>query len=343
MIKELKKLKSAPSSLNINYLLIPVSVFDITKEGARDFNKIYLWVKSKNLNKIVRTKSGAIKSGAKCRLPAWDVRTNRYCVEMTIIMEGRAWRIQFRTKPPEGMSGRKAFTEFKKLLLKDGIDLEDYAIDNGEEIKKEIEKPLIGAVRNWMYDVLYENVNHIDFHSSYPAGLANTHPEFRKTLEKIYLKRNEENMCKNILNFSIGFMQSVGGCSARWAHLSRDAIKDNNTRVKELAKRLDKSGRLVISFNTDGIWYRGPVYHGKGEGDNLGEWHNDRINCQYRMKSDGAYEFIENGIYYPVVRGIANDIKGNWEWGDIYTEKAKLQLFTFTEEEGISLNGEKVE
>ena len=41
-------------------------------------------------------------------------------------------------------------------------------------------------------------------------------------------KRNEENMCKNILNFSIGFMQSLGGCSARWAHLSRDAIKDNN-------------------------------------------------------------------------------------------------------------------
>ena len=45
MIKELKKLKSAPSSLNINQLLIPVSVFDITQQGAKDFNKIYLWIK----------------------------------------------------------------------------------------------------------------------------------------------------------------------------------------------------------------------------------------------------------------------------------------------------------
>lgn len=342
MIKELKRLKSAPSSFNLNYLLIPVSVFDITEEGAREFNKIYYWLKSKKLNKLVRTKSGGIKLGSKLRLPAWDIKTNRYCVEITAILEGRAWRIQFRTKPPEGMSGRKAFTEFKKLLLKDGIDLEDYAIENGEEVKAEIEKPLIGAVRDWMYDVLYEGVNHIDFHSSYPAGLANTHPEFRKTLEKIYKKRNEENMCKNILNFSIGFMQSLGGCSARWAHLSRDAIKDNNDRVRELAIRLDKSGRLVISFNTDGIWYRGPIFHGKGEGDNMGDWHNDRINCQFRMKSDGAYEFIEDGIYYPVVRGISNDVKGDWQWGDIYTDKAQAQLFTFTEEEGIRLNGAEI-
>ena len=342
MIKELKRLKSAPSSFNLNYLLIPVSVFDITEEGAREFNKIYYWLKSKKLNKLVRTKSGGIKLGGKLRLPAWDIKTNRYCVEITAILEGRAWRIQFRTKPPEGMSGRKAFTEFKKLLLKDGIDLEDYAIENGEEVKAEIEKPLIGAVRDWMYDVLYEGVNHIDFHSSYPAGLANTHPEFRKTLEKIYKKRNEENMCKNILNFSIGFMQSLGGCSARWAHLSRDAIKDNNDRVRELARRLDKSGRLVISFNTDGIWYRGPVFHGKGEGDNMGDWHNDRINCQFRMKSDGAYEFIEDGIYYPVVRGISNDVKGDWQWGDIYTDKAQAQLFTFTEEKGIRLNGAEI-
>lgn len=74
----------------------------------------------------------------------------------------------------------------------------------------------------------------------------------------------------------------------------------------------------------------------------MGDWHNDRINCQFRMKSDGAYEFIENGIYYPVIRGIANDVKNDWQWGDIYTEKAKLQLFTFDEKEGISLNGEKV-
>ena len=93
-------------------------------------------------------------------------------------------------------------------------------------------------------------------------------------------------------------MQSISGCNARWAHLSRDAIKDNNDRVKKLAETLEKKGRMVLSFNTDGIWYKGPVYHGEGEGDGLGEWHNDHVNCKFRAKSSGSYEFIENKKYY---------------------------------------------
>ena len=75
----------------------------------------------------------------------------------------------------------------------------------------------------------------------------------------------------------------------------------------------------------------------------MGEWHNDHINCQFRMKSDGAYEFIEDGVYYPVVRGVSNDVKGDWQWGDIYKDKSKAQLFTFTEEEGIRLNGAEID
>ena len=42
MIKELARLKHTDSSSRLNYLLIPVSTFDITPKGARDFNKIYL-------------------------------------------------------------------------------------------------------------------------------------------------------------------------------------------------------------------------------------------------------------------------------------------------------------
>ena len=339
MIKEIMQLKHTAISSKINYLLIPVSVFEINAAGAKAFNKIYLWLKNQNLHQLERTSSGGIKNGPHCKRPAWDVKVNRTCVELTVLLEEGAWRIQFRAKLPEGMSGRKAFTKFKRLLLKNGIDLDTYAIENGPEVKEEIEKPLIGAKSRVFYDLTFEQVNHIDFHSSYAGGLANTHPEFRKVLNELYEKREENEEYKNILNFSIGFMQSIPGCKARWAHLSRDAIKDNNDRVKKLAETLEKKGRIVISFNTDGIWYKGPVYHGAGEGDGLGQWHNDHICCKFRARSAGSYEFIENGIYNPVVRGVNNEKKNGWQWGDIYEKKAEVSLFYFDEEGGVSLNG----
>ena len=250
-----------------------------------------------------------------------------------------AWRIQFRTKLPNKMSGRKAFTAFKRILLKHGINLDEYAISNGAEVKETIEKPLIGAKREIFYDYTFEKVNHIDFHSSYAGGLANTHPEFRDILTTLYSKREEKEEYKNILNFSIGFMQSVAGCKARWAHLSRDAIQDNNKRVKNLAETLEKKGRIVLTFNTDGIWYKGAVYHGAGEGEGLGEWHNDHIDCTFRARSAGSYEFIEKNVYHAVVRGVANDLKADWKWGDIYEKKAEPQIFKFTEEGGVAING----
>ena len=342
MIKELKELKHCKASCRINYLLIPVSNFPINKKGAVAFNKIYLWLKKQSLYKLKRTRSGGIENGSHMRVPAWDVRANKYCVEITAILEGFAWRIQFRTETPKKLSGRTAFTKFKRLLLKDGIDLDQYAIDNGPEVKKEIESYIVKAHHQFYLDKIFSNAHHIDFHSSFTAGLANTHPEFRPTLEKLFRDREKDEMNKHILNFSIGFMQSISGCNARWAHLSKDAIKDNNDRVRNLAQEVENAGRKVLVFNTDGFWYDGPIYHGKGEGEGLGQWHNDHINCKFRMSSAGVYEFIEDGEYFPVVRGIPNDTKLNWEWGDIYTKKAVPDIFTFTEEEGVKLNGEKI-
>lgn len=338
IIKELNNLKHIPISNRLNYLLIPVSVFDITEQGAKDFNKIYFWLKRQKLSTLERTFSGAIKLGPHKEWPAWDIKISKTCLELTVVLCEGAWRIQFRSKLKNQMSGRKAFTLFKRFLLKRGIDLESYAIENGREVKETIEKPLIGAANNLFYDHTFENVNHIDFHNSYAGGLVNTHPEFKEALEELYEKRKEKEEYKDILNFSIGFMQSISGCGARLAHLSRDAIKDNNNRVKKLAERLEKKGRIVLSFNTDGIWYKGPVYHGEGEGQNMGEWHNDHINCKFRIKSSGAYEFIENEKYYPVVRGVPNTSKKDWKWGDIYTEKAESAFFYFTEEGGIVMN-----
>lgn len=342
MINDLLNLKHCHATHQINYLLIPVSNFEITEKGAQGFNRIYRWLKKQNLHKLERTRSGGIKNGIHMKVPAWDIRQNKYCLELTVIMDGYAWRIQFRTKTPKAMSGRSAFTKFKRILLKDGVDLDTYAIDNGEEVKKTIEKYLVKANHEFYIDKIFSHAHHIDFHSSFSAGLENTHPEFGKTLRRLYKNREKDEVYKHILNFSIGFMQSIPGCGARWAHLSRDAIKNNNDRVIRLAKAVEKAGGKVLLYNTDGFWYDGPVYHGIGEGDGLGEWHNDHINCMFRMASAGAYEFIEDGKYNPVVRGIPNDSKLDWKWGDIYEKKAVPDIFTFDEQEGVKLNGEKI-
>ena len=342
MLKELAELKNCKATQHINYLLIPVSNFNIDPDGAKKFNKIYKWLLKQKLFQIKRTPSGGIKNGPHMEVPAWDVRKNKYCVEITLILSGRAWRIQFRTKTPKKLSGRSAFTKFKALLKKDGINLDDYAIENGSEIKKEIETYLVKPLKDLYIDKVFKNAHHIDFHSSFAGGLANTHPEFRKTLEWLYKNREKKEINKHILNFSIGFMQSIAGCNAKWAHLSKDAIGDNNKRLLELSEKVAKSGRTVILFNTDGLWYDGPIYHGEGEGEGLGQWHNDHVNCKFRVASAGAYEFIENGEYNPVVRGIPNDTKLDWKWGDIYTKKAIPDIFTFTEGEGVKLNGKEI-
>lgn len=238
------------------------------------------------------------------------------------------------------MAPYKAWNIFNDCCISNGIDLNNYKIDNGMEIKKEIPKPLINMKYHMNEnDKGLTNVHHIDFHNSYPAGLCNTHPEFRDIIEPMYKLRKIKPEYKFVLNCVIGCMQSSKkNWKAQWAHLSRDAIKDNNYRVTFLAKLIEISGGEIIGFNTDGIWYRRPTpYHGANEGDELGQWHNDHINCIFRSKSDGAYEFIEDNKYHAVVRGetTLDRVKNrdNWQWGDIY--KGDLIMFKFNEEEGI--------
>lgn len=342
MLDELLKLKHAEPSRNTNYLLIPVVNFDMNEEGARQFNKYYNWIKSLNLPLIERTPSGGIAKGSNIPKVSWDCTVKRNSVEVTLLLPEGSWRLQIRSKLPKDLSGRKAFTLFKKLLLKRGIDLDSYAIEDGERVKRFIERPLIKLSYESLANIELKGVNHIDFHSSYAGGLANTHPEFAPLLKELYQKREKKEEYKNILNFSIGFMQSKTCCNARWAHLSKDAIHDNNARMKKLAETLEKKGRIIILYNTDGIWYKGKVYHGEGEGEGLGEWHNDHIDCLFRARSAGAYEFIENGVYYPVVRGVSLEKRESWSWGDIYSPDAEPDMLTFDEERGVLINGKVV-
>lgn len=323
---------------DINYLRIPVTLLQPNEDNAQKFNQILAELKLDDEYSIItRTPSGGIcKTVDKLFIPSYDYIYTPNSAEITILDIQGMWRIQFRSGIYEDddkkISGRGAFRKFNKLLEKDGINLEDYAVENGLDIKATIEKPLIGMDDPTYKDMIFEGVNHIDFHNSYPAGLVNTHPEFYNVIKTCYDKRKEDGSYKAVLNFSIGFMQSKW-CGYKYAALSRDAIKNNNDRIKALANELKTAGRMILSFNTDGIWYSGEVYHGEGEGNDLGQWSNDHINCKFRMKSDGAYEYIENGKYHPVVRGYTklDRIKDreNWDWGDIY--QADIITFYITE------------
>lgn len=345
-LDELMREKGAKVLCKVNKLLIPCHVCDNTKDGAHEFNQYYQEVlKLTGWNTIVRTPSGGVSIARQnFKPPMWDIKATNACIEITLIGIYML-RIQFRQNSSvkednqPKIYGREAFSAFKKWLLLDGIDLEDYAIDNGAEVKKTIPKYIIKMENEKYKDCIFKNVHHIDFHNSFPAGLVNTHPEFGGVITMAYNTRKTRPINKAILNYSIGFMQSISMTGAQWAHLAKDAIEDNNKRVEELAAKVAASGRLILSYNTDGFWYAGEIYHGEGEGKALGQWENDHINCKFRAKSAGAYEYIEDGNYFPVVRGRTNlDLikpRTEWEWGDIYRREA--QVIEFFWEEGVGL------
>lgn len=322
-------------------MLIPVTEFPATKEYVDLFNKIYLWAESQQFNPIVRTPSGGISyRKPNFRLPCYDIQMHNSTITITILHR-RMWRICFRYKADKDDSDGSYFNWWKKYLeicKKHGINLNDYAIEDGKQVNSTIEKYLIKLEHKLDVNRIFTNVNHLDFHSSFPAGLINTHPEFEQVERWLYERRKQHPEYKLALNASIGKFHS-DLVSYKWAHLAKDAIEDNNKRVLDIAERLRAAGRRVLLYNTDGIWYQGDPYHGEGEGSDIGQWENDHINCTLRIKSKGAYEYIEDGKYYPVLRGTTDyDLiksRNEWQWGDIYRDDANPIKYKFIPGTGI--------
>ena len=350
MILELVNEKGALTRRDINALKIPCYNIGNNEEAAHLFNQLYKEARDTKWNTIMRTNSGGIsKKKEYYRPPMWDVRMTAKgaCIELTVVAQ-KMLRIQFRQKADIATSeeqpiyGHQAYGKFVMECWANGINLNNYALtkEQGLDAKKEIEPYMIQAIAA-RPNVEYDECHHLDFHNSFPAGLVNTHPEFKPIVNKFYLGRKTNPEYKAVLNYTIGYFQSEK-INYRYASLSRDAINDNNARVRELAQRLRNSGRIILLYNTDGIWYKGKEYHGAGEGKELGQWENDHTNCKFRMKSPGAYEYIENEQYHPVVRGYTNLDKikprDQWQWGDIFLEVATPIQFFWKENEGITNN-----
>lgn len=347
---ESKKFKYVSQGITPNQFSSDPNDFKPNEWQVDAWNEVYRACLQSDLGTLQRTRSGGIKISNENRY-VWDIRHSSSGGILTVYMFGRLYvfRVGYfniRKENPESLPPYMAFKMFKDKCKEEGIDLDSYAIDNGAEVKKEIPKPYIFIYKEYqnIKKTLY-NVHHIDFHSSYPAGLINTHPEFDKVVRFFYNGRKDHPEYKAVLNYTIGMMQSlkVPTINARWAHLSRDAIKDNNRRIIEMIDRLCKNNDTIIGLNTDGIWYQGPIYHAADEGSDVGQWSNDHQDCQFRAKSDGAYEFIENGVYTPVVRGLTsydriNMDRTKWNWGDIF--KGKLLQFEFNPEVGLEIINE---
>ena len=343
-------LDKAKPTLKPNYIKMPVTRTDSVDE----FNAVLAHYRSLGYNKLDRTESGGI-SLATLRLPAINMTTNKWGVEL-IVGDCDGWfRLQFRNNLFDDVdekklkiTGKQALNKFYYCLQDIGIDLNDYAIPNGKMVKATIEKPLIQLDRQSFKDVIFTNAHHLDINSSYPAGVKEYHPEFGPVIDEWYKRKQAGHKeYKAYLNLMIGTMQS-SYIGYKYADISKYAIGRNNQKIREMAQWLKDNGRVVLLYNTDGIWFTGDPYPEEPQSKELGAFKQDHTNCTFRAKSDGAYEFIEDGVYYPVLRGHTKLDeylpRDKWKWGDIYQDDATMvKKYIVNFEEGIREVYEKLD
>lgn len=297
---------------------------------------------SMTINKCIQ-KNGPVLDGWFCEDDAVESKNSFH---IGCILAGNIYSFIFYASERERtkkVTGLDAFNMFKAECRKIAYPWAESCNEVIKEIKDtEIEKAWIklndGKLYSWSGREL-ANVHHIDRHSAWPASLCEAHPEFYEYFHGLYEKKeafegpSEENVYKWYLNYAIGAMQSLKFRGYRYPRLARDAINGNNRWMEMMTKRLERNKFTVIAYNTDGIFYadfRNPnrLYHDELEGDDMGQWCHDHHFEKIRFKSAGAYEYIENGKYHAVVRGIPKEISETFVWGDIYIHHPKKYAWT---------------
>ena len=322
----------------INYFHIPVTCFPNNVAGMEEFNKVYKQVLEMKMNTMKRTRSGGIcvsRKNKRNNIYSYSVkeRQNGAGIEMLVVAYGCCWRFQWRQTKDH--LGHFNFRRFLQMCQTHNIHIQKYAVKNGLAIKKTITPAPIKLERNIYENHWFRNgnIHHIDLHSSYPAGLSQAYPEFKPLVEELYSKRKVKDEYKDLLNHSIGFFQSKS-VNYKYANLAKSAIDYNNKRIAELAKLIKKNRGSIILYNTDGIWYRGPIFDSKDRGNKLGQWDYDYKNVkEFHVKSVGCFEFIdENGNYVSKARGIQKELLH--QMGDIDVVHG-IRKFWFDKERGI--------
>lgn len=326
-----------------------VNLFQIPKTylTINQWNKMYQVCLKRYSKELTRTPSHGIS------IKGWPNISFGYSVYKTntyfelVIHSFKGWcRLIYELcihKDTKILSGKTAFNIITKELAKDNINIDNYKTTDGYIKKFYITKPHIKMYCKSNKE--YMNVHHLDLNSAYAAGIIKDYPELTKTYTRIYEKRHDKPEYKSALTNSIGFFQSkyIGYA---YTKLALSAVNNTRYSVEQMIRYLNKTGRKVLLTNTDGIWYQGDIYN--IDSSKLGGWKNDHKNCKFRCKSAGAYEFIENNIYSPVVRGLTKydrvKDRSKWGWGDIFEENTKYYLvIAFDKKEGLKQSYEKLE
>lgn len=344
---------------------VPITKLGQGADGAKTFNLLYKYcIEHYNEGEYTSTGSGWPSTGfGSCWLGGYWIKwpENGIGTELFFHVDNVYFGIVFGAKTPtreNPLTGSQAFSKFGTICKHHGIDLFSLIPEDPEAIKKQIPKAHIefyGAL-----DAIYYNVHHMDFNSAYFAGIYEDYPVLRPAIDEVYKAKEiakEQGdmdayyMNKSILNNTQGFCQSeytaysCNGQKYALSNLAYSALTWTNTMVEKYMDILTANGRQVLATNTDGIYYIGEEYRDENYGTGLGQYKTDVINCMIRFKSPGAYEYIENGVYHPVVRGYTHlDMIGvdrdTWSWGDIYKYEATTTGWQFFETEGWVLTDE---
>lgn len=339
-----KKFSPTPNKKQIPIVEIPYSNYEL-------WNELYFYAKSHFL-KVEPTPSGAFPNGSMKMHSRYMVYHINQSHELVFNCEHGCYRFIIQpTKLKENkVSGRKSVLELYKVMDKFSIDLNKYSCKNGLNVKKTIESPVIEVTRSSFLELIINHVYHLDLNSSYASRIVEAYPELKEVYTELYENRKEDNnYFKHVLTNSIGCFQSPHCPDYNdrrrtkpymFAELSKIAINGTRKKILELKDKLIKNKFVPLLINTDGIWYysnKGP-YHDSEEGNELGQWKNDHIDCKFLMTSCGSYQYVENGVVHTVLRGTSNLDKvkkrEDWEFGDITRLNGRAYYY-FDEEKGI--------
>lgn len=350
---DLSQFKHKEIVLKPNLIQLPPNQFQGNMQGAEEFNEVYRYVLENygGRDTIVWTPSGGISyAKGNLRFPCWGVRADHLHVELVLLCGQGMFRFNFGyiRADDSGMRGSTALYRFREMLAEDGVDLDEYALplDEAKAVKAEIHEPHIKLVRA-VEGKVYDNAYHLDLNSAYASNIVKEYPEFRPTIERLFNGRKAFKEYKDILNMAFGAMQSLSlpFVRAKWANISKAGVNGTYYQIADLVEELRAVGYNVLATNTDGIWYSDPFkmgdYRNHNYGAGLGQYKTDHHRCRIRFKSVGAYEYIEDGKYTPVVRGVCRydriKPRTEWQWGDIFRNDADAVIFEFNPERGIEL------
>ena len=259
-----------------------------------------------------------------------------------------------KKKETNTIHGTTAVRQIYKKAAELGIDLTKYACEplEGRRIKDEIVNPHIEVLIKPLLRIPLKNVFHLDLKSSYASRIVEAYPELFELYDYMFQQRKIANeFYKHVLTNSIGCFQSVfcpdiliprHSRPYQFAKLSKVAVNGTRDKVEYYINRLRDKGFVPLLSNTDGIWYHsrtGEPYHDENEGLELGNWETDHKNCFFIMASVGAYQYIEDGVCYTVVRGKCNldsvePDRTKWQFGDVLKMK-DIAAYTWDKEKGV--------